>query len=365
MLRASARDFLSRECPSPTVRALIETPDAHDPALWATLAGLGWTGLGIPEAYGGAGGFGDLAVVEEEIGRALLPGPFLSTMGLLVPALLEAGSESQRRDVLSRVAAGEAIGTVALAEPSGRWDAGGIQLGAVRVDGGWRLDGRKDLVPDAGVATHIVVPARTGARDGGITLFLVEGRPDGLTLTAHDGLDLTRRWYQAAFDGVRLDDGAVLGRVGDGWEPMRRALEWGTTALCAEMIGGGQRVLDLSVEYVKTRQQFGRPIGAYQAVSHRVADMLQQTESARSATYYATWAIDADAPDRSLAVSAAKAYTSDAYLAAAGSAIQVHGGIGFTWEHDLHLYYRRAKASEQLLGDATYHRELVAQALDL
>jgi len=366
MLRASAREFLARECQSSYVRRMLETEDAWDDGLWKKLADMGWTGLGIPDAYGGIGTFLDLVVVLEEAGRTLLPGPFFSTMGLAVPALLEAGTEAQRQEVLTRIAAGEARATVALTEPSGRWDADGVTLSAQQSGDGWRLDGVKLFVPDAGIADHIVVAARTrsGGEDG-VTLFLVTGRPPGVTVSPLKTLDMTRRWYEVRFDGVQLGRDAVMGGVDRGWAPLRRALDWGAAGLCAEMVGGAQHVLDTSVEYAKTRQQFGKPIGIYQAVSHKLADMLVETESARSATYYAAWAVDADAPDRTMAASMAKAYTSDAYRRAAGNGIQVHGGIGFTWEHDMHLYFKRAKASEVTLGDATYHRELVAQALDL
>ena len=366
MLRSAAHEFLARECPSSYVRRLAEDGEAHDPALWSKLAEMGWTGLGIPEAQGGAGGFLDLVVVLEEAGRALLPGPFFSTVGLFVPALVEAGSEAQRAAVLPGVAAGTTLGTVAVTEPSGRWDASGVQLSATPAGAGWRLEGVKLYVPDAGVADHLVIAARTGG-DGedGISLFLVSGRPAGLSVSRLETLDTTRPWYEVRLDGVELPADAVLGTVGGGWAPLQRTLERGAAALCAEMVGGSQWVLDTSVEYAKARHQFGRPIGVYQAVSHKLADMLLETESARSATYYAAWAVDADAPDRSEAVSIAKAYTSDAYRKTAGNGIQVHGGIGFTWEHDMHLYFKRAKSSEVLLGDATYHRELVAQGLDL
>jgi alkylation response protein AidB-like acyl-CoA dehydrogenase len=367
MLRASARDFLAKEVSSSYVRRMLDAPDAWDEALWKKLADLGWTGLGIPEAHGGVGTFLDLVVVLEEAGRALLPGPFLSTMGLAVPALLEAANETQKQSVLGRIAAGDARATLAFSEPAGRWDAEGVQmLGAERRGDGWSLDGVKLFVPDAGVADYMVVAARTRpAGEEGVSLFLLEGRPAGLSVTPLETMDMTRRWYEVRFDGVELAADALMGAADQGWPALRRALEWGETALCAEMIGGAQRVLDMSVDYAKTRHQFGRPIGVYQAVSHKLADMLLETESARSATYYAAWAIDADAPDRSLAASMAKAYVSDAYRKAAGDGIQVHGGIGFTWEHDMHLYFKRAKASEVTLGDATYHRELVAQALDL
>jgi alkylation response protein AidB-like acyl-CoA dehydrogenase len=366
MLRASAREFLNRQCPPSYVRRMMEAEDAWDQAFWARLAEMGWTGLGIPEAYGGVGTFLDLVVVLEEAGRALLPGPFFSTMGLAVPTLLEAGSEAQKKEVLTAIAAGEARATVALTEPSGQWSAEGVTMGAQQAGDGWRLDGVKLFVPDAGVADHVIVAGRTrGSGEEGVTLFLVSGRPDGMTVSPLKTMDMTRRWCEVRFDGVTLPASAVVGAVDQGWAPLRRALDWAAAGLCAEMVGGAQHVLDTSVEYAKTRQQFGKPIGIYQAVSHKLADMLLETESARSATYYAAWAVDADAPDRTLAASMAKAYTSDAYRRAAGNGIQVHGGIGFTWEHDMHLYFKRAKASEVTLGDATYHRELVAQALDL
>jgi alkylation response protein AidB-like acyl-CoA dehydrogenase len=366
MLRASAREFLAKVCPSSYVRRMMDTDDAWDGALWKKMAEMGWTGLGVPERYGGVGTFLDLVVILEEAGRSLLPGPYFSTMGLAVPTLLEAGSEAQRQEVLSKVAAGEARATVAVTEPSGRWDADGVTLSAQRSGDGWRLDGVKLFVPDAAAADYTIVAARTRSHgEEGVTLFLVSGCPEGMTVSPLKTMDMTRRWYEVRFDHLQVPGDALMGTVDGGWAPLKRALDWAAAALCSEMIGGAQHVLDTSVEYAKTRQQFGKPIGIYQAVSHKLADMLLETESARSATYYAAWAVDADAPDRSLAASMAKAYTSDAYRRAAGNGIQVHGGIGFTWEHDMHLYFKRAKASEVTLGDATYHRELVAQALDL
>jgi alkylation response protein AidB-like acyl-CoA dehydrogenase len=366
MLRQSARDFLAKECSPAVVRLSLENGDGYDDKLWKKIADLGWTALGIPEQYGGVGGFLDLTVVLEEAGRTLLPGPFFSTMGLAVPALIEAGTEAQKKEVLGAIASGSARATLALTEPSGRWDASGVTLPGRPAGDGWRLDGIKLFVPDAATADYLVVAARTREGDEeGVTLFLVKGRPAGMTVTPLKTLDMTRRWYEVRFEGVELGHDAVMGAEGQGWQALKRALEWGAAALCAEMVGGAQHVLETSVEYAKTRQQFGKPIGIYQAVSHKLADMLLETESARSATYYAAWTVDADAPERSLAASIAKAYTSDAYRHAAGSGVQVHGGIGFTWEHEMHLYFKRAKASEVTLGDATYHRELVAQALDL
>ena len=366
MLRRSAREFLAKECSPKVVRRLMEAPDAYDAALWKKIADLGWTALGIPEAYGGVGTFLDLVVVLEEAGRALLPGPFFSTMGLAVPALIEAGTEAQKKNVLGAIAEGSARGTLALTEPSGRWDANAIRLAAQPRAGGWQLDGIKTFVPDAGVADYLVVAARTrGEGEDGITLFLIERGTKGVEVRPLTTMDQTRRWYEVRFDNAQVGADAVMGAPDRAWPHLKRALEWATAALCAEMVGGVQKVLETSTEYAKTRHQFGKPIGIYQAVSHKLADMLVLSESGRSATYYAAWSVDADAPDRALASSMAKAYVSDAYRKAAGDGIQVHGGIGFTWEHDMHLYFKRAKSSELTLGDATYHRELVAQALDL
>ncbi len=366
MLRRSARDFLAKECSSKVVRKLMESSDAYDEGLWKKVAGLGWTALGIPEEYGGVGTFLDLVVVLEEAGRALMPGPFFATMGLAVPAIIEAGTEAQKKEALVAIAQGSARATLAFTEPSGRWDAGSVALTAKPSGGGWRLDGVKQFVPDAEAADYIVVAARTrGEGEDGISLFLVKGRPKGRTVNPLKTLDQTRRWSEVRFDGVKLEADSLMGTGDKAWPQLKRALEWATAALCAEMVGGTQKVLETSTEYAKTRHQFGKPIGIYQAVSHKLADMLVLSESGRSATYYAAWAVDADAPDRSLAASMAKAYVSDAYRKVAGDGIQVHGGIGFTWEHDMHLYFKRAKSSEVTLGDATYHRELVAQSLDL
>jgi alkylation response protein AidB-like acyl-CoA dehydrogenase len=366
MLRRAAREFLAKECGPKVVRKLMESEDGYDAALWKKIADLGWTALGIPEEYGGVGTFLDLVVVLEEAGRALLPGPFFSTMGLAVPVILEAGTDAHKKGALAAIASGSARATLAFTEPSGRWDASSVALRAQPKGDGWQLDGVKLFVPDAAIADYMVVVARSrGEGEEGITLFLVEGRPRGLTVKPVETLDMTRRWSELRFDGVQLDADSVMGPPDRAWPRLKRALEWATAALCAEMVGGVQKVLETSTEYAKTRHQFGKPIGIYQAVSHKLADMLVLSESGKSATYYAAWAIDADAPDRSLASSMAKAYVSDAYRKVAGDGIQVHGGIGFTWEHDMHLYFKRAKSSEVTLGDATYHRELVAQALDL
>src|SRR3979411_246097 len=327
MLRSSARTLLAKASPSAVVRKLMETEDAYDADLWKKLAEQGRTALGIPEEYGGFGSFLDLVVVLEETGRVLLPGPYFETMGMAVPALLEAGTDSQKKDALPAIAAGNARATLAFTEPSGRWDAEGVTLSAKKSRDGWTLNGTKLFVPAAGVADYIVVAARTRSRgEDGVTLFLVKGRPAGMSTRPLSTLDMTHKWYEVKFDNVQLGADALMGEPDKGWTPLRRALDWATAGICAEMVGGAQKVLEGSGESAKTRQQFGKPIGIYQAVSHKLADMLLEVESAKSVTYYAAWTVDADASDRALACSIAKAYTSDAYRHATGSGNQVHRG---------------------------------------
>ena len=358
LLKESAREFLARECGPDRVRALMETDTAHDERLWRAMADQGWTGLVIPEEHGGAGlGLVELAAVAEEMGRACLPGAFLST--LTAAALVaRAGDEGQRAKYLAAVAAGELKATVALLEEGADWDVDAVGLMAERGPGGFTLSGRKLFVPDAGVADLLICVARDG---DGLALLPVGRGAAGLSVKATPSMDATRKLYEVAFDGVTVAAADALGADGDARGALRAALEVATVALCAEMVGGMQWVLDTTVEYAKTRQQFGRPIGAYQAVQHQCADMLLMTESARSATYYAAWALNEGDPKARGAVSAAKAYCSDAYREVGNRGVQVHGGIGFTWEHDLQLYYKRSKSSETLYGDATFHRERIAR----
>ncbi len=295
MLRRSAREFLAKECGPKVVRRLMEG-DGYDPVLWKKIAGLGWTALGIPEEYGGVGTFLDLVVVLEEAGRALLPGPFFSTMGLAVPVLIETGTEAQKKDALGAIAAGSARATLAFTEPAGRWDAGGVALTAKPAGGGWQLDGVKLFVPDAETADFIAVAARTrGEGEEGITLFLVKGRPKGLTVKPLETLDMTRRWSEVRFDGVQLPADAVMGAPDKAWPRLKRALEWATAALCAEMVGGVQKVLETSTEYAKTRQQFGKPIGIYQAGWRAMASRSTAASASRGST---TCTSTSSAPNR-------------------------------------------------------------------
>jgi alkylation response protein AidB-like acyl-CoA dehydrogenase len=365
MLRATARKFFENECPSTFVRARMAEPAGVTDDFWKKLGEQGWLGLVYPEEYGGTGlGFVDLTVLMEEMGRAVMPGPFFATLlgGL---AILEAGSADQKKDWLGKIADGQAKATLAWTEPSARWDAPGVTTTARSVGGGWTLTGTKLFVPDAHLADVLVVVARTseGPRpEDGVSLFLLERGARGLTTTLLPTMDQTRKLCE-----VKLDDtpAALLGAKDGGWAPLERVIQGATVALVAEMCGGAQKVLDMTTEYAKIRIAFGKPIGSYQGVKHRAADMLVDVENAKSLTYYAAWAVDERVPEAALACSMAKAYASDAYRKVAGAGIQLHGGIGFTWEHDLHLYFKRAKSSEFTFGDATYHREKVAQLIHL
>jgi alkylation response protein AidB-like acyl-CoA dehydrogenase len=370
MLRQTTRAFLQEHCPTTFVRQMMEDDKGYSPALWKEMADLGWLGLAFPEAYDGQGlGFVDLTVILEEMGAALLPSPFLSTVLLAGQTILIGGSETQKKTYLPKIADGSLIATLAMTEPSARFDAAGIsEVKATPVADGFRITGTKLFVPDAHVAEVMVVAARTkeaGDKSFGITLFLVESNTPGISTTLLKTMDQTRKQCEVVFDNVHVGRDCLLGMLDMGWPVLRKVLNSATVALCAEMVGGAQRVLDISVAYAKERVQFGRPIGSFQAIKHKCAEMMLQVESAKSAAYYAAWAVDEDVPEAPLAVSMAKAYCSDAYCHTAGEGIQVHGGIGFTWEHDMHLYFKRAKYAEFTFGDATYHRELVAQELNL
>jgi len=344
ILKESARKFFAGECPMAEVRRLTETDTAFDAHLWAKLAEQGYTGIIFPEDTGGAGlGIVELALLMEEAGRALLPGPFFSTVALAGSVLLAVADAAQRRDYLSAISRGEARATVAFLEASASWDPADVQITAVK----GKLKGEKLFVPDAAVADWIIAVAKNG-------VFLVDPKSGGVRITPMRSMDLTRKLYTVQFDNVPAEK---LGEVSG----ISKAFDVAAVALAAEMVGGMQRTLDLTVEYAKTRKQFGKPIGIFQAVQHQCADMYLETESARSAVYYAAWALEENVSDAASGVSIAKMYASDAGRTVGNRAIQVHGGMGFTWENDLHLYYRRAKASETAFGDPTFHRERLAR----
>ena len=363
-LRKSAREFLTDRSTTTLVRELMASKTGFDEKLWKEMSDLGWMGTAIPEEDGGLGlTLIELAVLVEEMGRALLPSPFYSSVGLAAPVIAATAQGATRKSVLGGIASGEIRATLALAEAEGRWDAAGIKAKAVPVDGGYKLSGTKVFVPDAHLADEIVVVARTSkAKDPreGVSLFLVPTSDKKMKIRQLDTIDRTRRLCQVKVGGVEVPADRRLGEEGGAWPALEGALDRAATVLAAEATGLATKVLELSRDYAKERTQFDKPIGAFQAISHQIADMLVLTENARSTTYYAAWALEEGAPDAQLAAATAKVAASEAARIVAQDGIQVHGGIGFTWEHDMHLYYRRAKWCELFLGDPSIWRERVA-----
>lgn len=366
MLRSSARSLLEKECPSTVVRRLMDDERGYDPKLWKQMADLGWTGLVLPEEFGGGGlTYVDLIVILEEMGRVLLSSPFIWTV-MFAEALKRGGSPAQKRDLLPKIATGDLIATVAYMEPAGRWDAGGIAMPAESEGGGFRLEGKKLYVPDAHVARSFLVAARTAdAGENGITLFIVDAKHKGITVTPLKTMDQTRKLAEVTFADVHVAADAVVGRVNEGWALLAQVLDRAKVMLAAEMMGAAQKALEMSSEYAKIRVQFGRPVGSFQAVQHKCANMLLDVESAKSVVYYASWAVTNGIADAPLAAATAKTAASDAFRRTTGESIQVHGGIGFTWEHDMHLYFKRAKSSEFTFGDASFNRTQVANLIGL
>jgi alkylation response protein AidB-like acyl-CoA dehydrogenase len=365
-LRRTVRQFLEAKSPETEVRRLMETPEGYDPSVWKQMGQeLGLQGLAIPEAYGGQGfTFIELGIVLEEMGRVLLCAPYFSSV-LAANAILNVGTEDQKKELLPGIAAGDTIATLAFTEPSGKWDAAGITMEATEnVGGEFTLNGEKMFVLDGFTADLIVVVARTQGTSGtdGISFFTVRGDADGLTRTSLSTMDMTRKQAKLEFKNVAA---TPLGSTVDGWPAFSKTLDQAAVALANEMMGGAQKVLEMSVEYAKVRVQFGRPIGSFQAIKHKCADMLLEVESGKSAAYYASWAAAEDNDELPVVAALSKAYCSEAYFHAAAENIQIHGGIGFTWEHPAHLYFKRAKSSEIYLGDPTYHRELLAQRIGI
>jgi alkylation response protein AidB-like acyl-CoA dehydrogenase len=353
-IKSTAREFLAARYKSERIRALAESERGFEQSDWEEMAELGWPGLALPEEWGGQGlGIVDLAVLFEEMGYALAPSPLLSTTvaGL---ALAANGTDEQKERWLRPLARGEARGTVALFDAGTPARIGDFAMEA-RADGdGVVLDGEKVLVIDAASADFLLVATSDGRR------HLVELDADGLTVTPEKSIDLTRRLYSVRFDGVRVGPEATL----DGAQAEYLPVLWrASVAIAAESTGVAQRTMEMAVSYAKDREQFGRPIGAYQAVSHRCAQMLLETENSRSAVYGAAWAADAEPESLPLAASMAKAYASDAGWRVPDASIQVHGGIGFTWEHDLHFFLKRGKANASTFGDARWHRDRVADLI--
>ena len=359
-----ARRFCENETPMTYVRAMFEDERGFTDAVWNKMVEMGWTAMMLPEQYGGLGmEMTDMVIVLEELGRAVVPGPLFSTVLLGAMAVVVAGNDAQKEKYLSAVAEGSMRGTLALHEPGSGADPGYVMMEAKKEGDGYVLSGTKLFVPDANVADFIVCAARTQAGSDpakGITLFLVDPKAGGVTVTLLPTMDGTRKLCAIEFKNVRVGKDGILGEVNKGWDPLKKVLQRASVGLCAESVGGAGKAMEIATEYAKVRVQFDQPIGSYQAIKHRCAQMFVDVESARSLLYWAAWAQDnADDKEAAIAASSAKVYCTEAGKNVAASAIQVLGGTGFSWEHDIHFYLKRAKANELAFGDPLYHREQV------
>ena len=366
MLKSSAQEFLSQECPLTLVRAMEDDNSGENDQLWRQIASLGWTGVAFPESYGGTGGdFLDLAVLLEEMGRALCPSPFFSTVVLGGLTVLDVGSDAQKQDIVTKICDGQLLMTLALTEQTATYEPWGIETVATRQGDNFVLDGTKLFVPDAHVADLLLVAARTsdeGDPAQGITLFLVPSGTSGLTVTQLSTISADRQ-CEVILNQVSVPASSALGEVGQGWPVLQRTLERATAGKCIEMLGGASAVLGMTVEYVKGRTQFGRPIGSFQAVQHHCANMATDVEGSRVVAYQAAWKVSEGVPAQR-EVSVAKAWVSAAYQRVCSTAHQTYGAIGFTKEHDLQLYPRRAKVQELNYGDVNFHKDVALQYVE-
>jgi alkylation response protein AidB-like acyl-CoA dehydrogenase len=367
LLQDSFRKFLQKEFASEQVRQIWETEKGYSPEKWKKMADLGWLGLRIPGEHGGDGlSFTDLCILFEEMGRMAMPGPFLSTM-MVAETVMDAGSPEQKKNYLTRIARGDLRATLAIWEPDSHFDASGINLTAAREGDHFVLDGTKLFVCDVNASEMMVVAARTRrgvAAEEGITLFIMEGNLAGVVTTSQKTMDEGRRQGEAGFTRVSIPVSNVLGEVDMGWKVLEKTLNKGAVALSAECVGGGQKVLEMVVDYAKKRVQFDKPIGSFQAIKHKCAQMMLEVEGARSIAYYASWMADQEGRDTDVSASASKAYCSDMFRKATEEAIQMFGAIGLTWEHDMHMFYKRAKMNEYTFGDPSFHRERLANLLE-
>ncbi|MGD0228840.1 MAG: acyl-CoA dehydrogenase family protein [Syntrophorhabdales bacterium] len=366
VIKETARKLLTKKCPSDLVRKLEQDEKGYSHELWKDMAGLGWMGFILPGEYEGfEGSFFEFTLLLEEIGRFAVPSPLLPTVILGGLPILYAGSEKQKQEFLPKIATGDLILTMALTELNPAYDASGVQLPAVRKGNGYVLDGIKFFVPYAQVADHIICAARTDAtvREGGITLFLIKADNPGIRCTVLRTLDCEKH-CEVVFDHVEVRKEDTLGEYNEGWKYVRKVLQYAQVGQCALMVGGAERVLEMTVEHALVREQFGRPIGAFQAVQHRCANMKVDLEASRLATYEAAWKID-QGLDAAMEVSVAKAWLNVSYNRLCDNGHQVHGGDGLMKEQDIQLFSKRAKGAEVLFGDSRFHREIIAEQLGL
>ena len=367
LLKNAARDFLEKECPDTFVREMEEDERGYTPEFWQMMAKQGWQGIIIPEQYGGTGmTFTDLIVLLEEFGRALVPGPFISTVVLGAMPILEAGTEEQKQQFLPKIAAGDLIMTLALTEPSAKWDADGVAMPAKAEGDSFVLSGTKLFVPDAHVSDYMVVAVRTKESENpedGVTLLLVDSKSAGIEFTVLKTIADDKQ-CEVAFNEVRVPKANVLGEVDKGWPIIQGVKSKAAVAACAYLVGLSQMDFDTSLDYAKERIQFGRPIGSFQAIQHKFADMIIDVDGSRFITYKAAWALQENEPDAEMLVSMAKAWCNEATRRVVAHGQQIHGGIGFTKDYKIELYFRRQKWMELTWGDADYHRELVAAKLE-
>jgi alkylation response protein AidB-like acyl-CoA dehydrogenase len=366
MLKNFARDFLEKECPESLVREMEEDEQGYSPDLWKKMAEQGWMGLTIPEDQGGAGmSLCELVVLLEEFGRALVPGPFISTVVLGAVPIMEAGTDEQKAQYLPKIAAGETIMTMALTEPSAKWTADGVTLAAKKDGGDYVLNGTKLFVPDAHVTDYMVVVARTGGSgEDGVTLFIVDSKSDGIKFEQLKTIAADKQ-CEVVFENVKVPAANILGAEGKGWKIVDKVSKVATVAACAYLVGLSQMDFDTTLNYAKERVQFGRPIGSFQAIQHKLADAIIDVDGSRFITYKAAWSLTEGEDDADLMISMAKAWASDASRRVVAHGQQIHGGIGFTKEYKIQLYFRRQKWMELMWGDADYHREKVAQLMEV
>lgn len=367
MLKTMARDFLTDKLPKEVVREIEESESGYLPELWREMAELGWVGLVLPEKYGGGGmGFLDLAVLLEEIGRACLPGPYFSTVVLGGLPILDAGSEEQKQKYLPKIASGEAIFTLALTEPSARYDAAAIEVKATAEGDAYILSGTKLFVPDAHIADYMLVVARTDEKsegEDGITVFIVDAKSPGISCTVLKTI-ANDKLCEVVFNQVSVPGENILGQLNQGWSEVQKTVQRAAAAKCCEIVGCIQQALDMTIDYAKERKQFDRPIGSFQIIQHYCVDMATDVDGARLSTYQAAWMISEGLPCVQ-EVAVAKVWTSEASQRIMALAHQIHGAIGYSIDHDLQYYTRRAKAAEVTFGDASFYREVVAQEMGL